>query len=208
MLYLNFYLLEKNHGNIDVLANRISNVRAWSYVANKKNWVENSDYWIQLTKSIEDNLSDRLHQELTNSFIDKKISLLSRGLKQDVVLNTEVSNDDKVLIDGQYIGELKGLKFDIELTAKTLDTDIKSIKKAARKGIHDELSKRVLKIIEEEKVSLEEDNKIYWKKNPVARIKRGKNYLSPYIEIISDDALSESSREELDIFLKELKNAK
>ena len=195
--------LEKNHGNIDVLANRISNVRTWSYVANKKNWVENSDYWIQLTKSIEDNLSDRLHQELTNSFIDKKISLLSRGLKQDVVLNTEVSNDDKVLIDGQYIGELKGLKFDIELTAKTLDTDIKSIKKAARKGIHDELSKRVLKIIEEEKVSLEEDNKIYWKKNPIARIKRGKNYLSPYIEIISDDALSESSREELDIFLKE-----
>jgi len=53
--------LEKNHGNIDVLANRISNVRTWSYVANKKDWVENADYWIQLTKSIEDNLSDRLH---------------------------------------------------------------------------------------------------------------------------------------------------
>jgi ATP-dependent RNA helicase SUPV3L1/SUV3 len=70
--------LEKNHGNIDVLANRISNVRTWSYVANKKNWVENSDYWVQLTKKIEDNLSDRLHEELTRSFIDKKISILSR----------------------------------------------------------------------------------------------------------------------------------
>ena len=43
--------LNKKHGNIDVLANRISNVRTWSYVANKKNWVENSDYWIQLTKN-------------------------------------------------------------------------------------------------------------------------------------------------------------
>ena len=42
--------LDRNHGNIDVLANRISNVRTWSYVANKKNWVENSDYWIQFTK--------------------------------------------------------------------------------------------------------------------------------------------------------------
>ena len=29
--------LEKEHGNIDVLSNRISNVRTWSYVANKKN---------------------------------------------------------------------------------------------------------------------------------------------------------------------------
>ena len=28
--------LEKEHGNIDVLSNRISNVRTWSYVANKK----------------------------------------------------------------------------------------------------------------------------------------------------------------------------
>ena len=28
--------LNKKHGNIDVLANRISNVRTWSYVANKK----------------------------------------------------------------------------------------------------------------------------------------------------------------------------
>ena len=62
--------LDKNHGNIDVLANRISNVRTWSYVANKKNWVDNSDYWIQVTKSIEDNLSDKLHEELTRSFIE------------------------------------------------------------------------------------------------------------------------------------------
>ena len=37
-----------------------------------KNWVENSDYWIHLTKSIEDKLSDKLHEELTKSFIDKR----------------------------------------------------------------------------------------------------------------------------------------
>ena len=78
--------LEKDHGNIDLLSHRLSNVRTWSYVANKKNWVENSDYWVQLTKSIEDKLSDKLHDELTKSFIDKKISILSRSLKQDLVL--------------------------------------------------------------------------------------------------------------------------
>ena len=96
--------LEKNHGNIDVLANRISNVRTWSYVANKKDWVENADYWIQLTKSIEDNLSDRLHEELTKSFIDKKISILARGLKQDMLLETAVNEENKVLINDQYFG--------------------------------------------------------------------------------------------------------
>ncbi len=194
--------LEKKHGNIDVLANRISNVRTWSYVANKKNWVENSDYWIQFTKNIEDNLSDKLHQELTRSFIDKKISILSKGLKQDLVLKTEVSEENKVLIDGQDIGELRGLKFVVEFTANTLDTDIKSIKKAARRGIHKELIERVNKIIKDKKITLKEDHKIYWNENPIARIKKGESYLTPEVEIIADDALPENSKEDLTSFLK------
>ncbi len=194
--------LNKKHGNIDVLANRISNVRTWSYVANKKNWVENSDYWIQLTKKIEDDLSDKLHEELTRSFIDKKISMLSKSLKQDLILKTEIKENDKILIDNQYIGTLKGLKFHVEFTSRTLDTDIKSIKKAARKGIHEELIKRVKLIISEKDIVLSQDNKILWKDNPIAKITKGSNYLKPNVEIISDDSLENSSKENLETFLK------
>ncbi len=193
--------LDREHGNIDVLAHRISNVRTWSYVANKKNWVENSDYWVQLTKNIEDNLSDKLHEELTKSFIDKKISILSRGLKQDIILQTEVKEDNKVLIDNQHIGELKGLKFHIEYTANTLDTDIKSIKKAARSGIKEELIKRVDKIINDKKIELENDNKIYWLNNSIGKVKKGTNYLSPEIDIIADDALPIETKNKLLLFL-------
>tara|TARA_B100001093_G_scaffold347218_1_gene331827 strand:+ start:261 stop:2729 length:2469 start_codon:yes stop_codon:yes gene_type:complete len=194
--------LNKNHGNIDVLAHRISNVRTWSYVANKKNWVENSDYWVQFTKNIEDTLSDKLHEELTRSFIDKKISILSRGLKQDIVLNTEISEDDKVLIDGQYIGNLKGLRFNIELSSNTLNNDIKSIKKAARKGINEELLKRVEKVITGKNITLKNDNKIYWKKDIIAKIIKGANYLSPDVEILADEGLEIGSKNKLKKFLK------
>tara|TARA_B110000211_G_C14081105_1_gene554546 strand:- start:629 stop:3094 length:2466 start_codon:yes stop_codon:yes gene_type:complete len=194
--------LEKNHGNVDVLFHRISNVRTWSYVANKKNWVENSDYWIQLAKSIEDKLSDRLHEELTRSFIDKKISILSRGLKQDLMLDTQIDKDDKITIDGQFIGELKGLKFNIELTAQTLDNDIKSIKKAARKGIKKELDKRVEQIINKENISLNENNEIIWKDNKVGKLKRGHDYLSPEIEVITDESIEYDTKVKLENFLK------
>ena len=193
--------LEKEHGNVDLLSHRLSNVRTWSYVANKKNWVENSDYWVQLTKSIEDKLSDKLHDELTKSFIDKKISILSRSLKQDLVLNTEINNENKIHIDGQLVGELKGLKFLIEITSKTLDTDIKSIKKAARKGIEKELEKRVDEIIAKSEIAINENNKIVWKNNPIAGLKKGNNYLNPEIYIISDDALSDESKTKLNFFL-------
>ena len=193
--------LEKDHGNVDLLSHRLSNVRTWSYVANKKNWVENSDYWVQLTKSIEDKLSDKLHEELTKSFIDKKISILSRGLKQDLVLNTEINDENKIHIDGQLIGELKGLKFLIEVTSKTLDTDIKSIKKAARKGVEKELIKRVDEILTNSEISLDKESKISWKKNPIARLKKGNSYLNPDIDIIADDSLNEESKSKLSIFL-------
>ena len=192
--------LEKEHGNIDVLSHRISNVRTWSYVANKKNWVENSDYWVQLTKSIEDKLSDKLHDELTKSFIDKKISILSRSLKQDLVLNTEINDDNKIYIDGQLVGELKGLKFLIEVTSKTLDTDIKSIRKAARKGVEKELVKRVEEILEKSEIDLNND-KIIWRNNPIARLKKGNNYLNPEIDIIADESLNDDSKSKLMKFL-------
>ena len=39
--------LDKLDGNVDSISNRIANVRTWSYVANKTNWVENQDFWIE-----------------------------------------------------------------------------------------------------------------------------------------------------------------
>tara|TARA_A100001015_G_scaffold206920_1_gene231401 strand:- start:292 stop:2766 length:2475 start_codon:yes stop_codon:yes gene_type:complete len=193
--------LEKDHGNVDLLSHRLSNVRTWSYVTNKKNWVENSDYWVQLTKSIEDKLSDKLHDELTKSFIDKKISILSRSLKQDLVLNTEINDENKIHIDGQLIGELKGLKFLIEVTSKTLDTDIKSIRKAARKGVEKELIKRVDEILNTSEIEINNESKIIWKNNPIARLKKGNNYLNPDIDIIADESLNEEAKSKLNIFL-------
>ena len=193
--------LDKYHGNIDMISNKISNVRTWSYVANKKNWVENSDYWIESSKNIEDYLSERLHKELTKSFIDKRISVLSKGLKQDIRLDTTINENDDVIINKQLIGKLKGLKLNLEFTTGTLDTDVKSLKKAARQGITDELIKRVKEIIDKKELELKENYKIYWKDSPIGKIKKGKNYLTPEIEIIADDALEINERENLSSFL-------
>ena len=152
-------------------------------------------------KSIEDKLSDKLHEELTKSFIDKKISILSRSLKQDLVLNTEINEENKIHIDGQYIGELKGLKFLIEVTSKTLDTDIKSIKKAARKGVEKELIKRVDEILDKAEIEINDESKIIWKGNPIARLKKGNDYLNPDIDIICDDSLNAEPKSRLNSFL-------
>ena len=189
--------MDKYDGNIDTLTNRISNVRTWSYVANKKGWVNNSDYWIERTKDMEDKLSDKLHEELTKSFIDKRISVLSRSLKQDIILGTEIKNENEVIIDGQYIGRLRGMKLDLDLKSGSLKTDIKSLKKAARQAIEPELMRRTNKIIKSEDFKLEDDHKIYWMDNPIAYISPGKNYLNPKLELLVDEAIDLESKEKL-----------
>ena len=189
--------LDKYDGNIDTLANRISNVRTWSYVANKKNWASNSDYWIERSKYIEDKLSDKLHEELTKIFVDKRISILSRSLKQDITLATEIKNENEVVIDNQYIGRLSGLKLDLDLKSGSLKTDIKSLKKAARQAIAPELMRRVNRIIKSEVLRLDDDHKIYWMDSPIARISKGNDYLNPKLELIVDEAIDLESKEKL-----------
>jgi len=181
--------LDKLEGNVDSLSNRIANVRTWSYVSNKINWIENQSYWIEKTKLLEDRLSDRLHEELTKTFIDKRASILARGLKQDMDFKTEIMSDDKVIIDGQFIGNLKGLKFEIDLKSGALETDIKSLKKAARQTVGPELQKRIQSIIDTNLIELKDDFKIYWRNFPIAKLESGKDYLNPEFFLIIDDIL-------------------
>ena len=194
--------LDRYDGNIDTLTNRISNVRTWSYVSNKKNWANNSDYWIERTKYIEDKLSDKLHEELTKSFVDKRISILSRTLKQDVALATEIKNENEVIIDEQYIGRLSGLKLDLDLKSESLKTDIKSLRKAARQAIAPELMRRVNRIIRSEVLRLDNDHKIYWMDSPIAYISKGTNYLNPKLRLIVDEAIDPETKEKLKINLE------
>ena len=156
-------LLNKLDGNVDSLSNRIANVRTWAYVSNKSNWVENQDYWIERTKNLEDKLSDRLHEELTKTFIDKRASVLARGLKQDMEFKTEILENNDVLIDEQFIGKINGLKLSLDLKKGALETDIKSLKKAARQTIGPELEKRIQIIIDTGLIELNNNFKIYWK---------------------------------------------
>ena len=194
--------LDKIDGNIDSISNRIANVRTWSYVSNKKNWVENQNYWVEKTKLLEDKLSDRLHEELTKSFIDKRASVLARGLKQDMDFKTEIMQDDKVIIDEQFIGNLKGLKFEMDLKTGALETDIKSLKKAARQTVGPELQKRIQIIIDTGLIEIRDDFKIYWKNFPIAKLEAGKDYLNPEIFLIVDDILENNDKEKLSEFIE------
>ena len=107
---------------------------------------------------MEDKLSDRLHEELTKSFIDKRASVLAKGLKQDITFETKIIENERVLINDQFIGTLKGLKMDLDLKIGALDADIKSLKKAARQNVAPEILRRINLILKCNDFELNEDS--------------------------------------------------
>ncbi len=200
-MHIQLIKLNKLEGNVDSLSNRIANVRTWSYVSNKNNWIENQDYWIEKTKLLEDKLSDRLHEELTKTFIDKRASILARGLKQDMNFDTKISENNEVIIDNQFIGKINGLKLELDLKKGALETDIKSLKKAARQTIGPELEKRIQIIIDTKLIELKENSKIYWNNFAIGKLTTGKDYLNPNFELIVDETLDQNQKQKLNDFL-------
>jgi ATP-dependent RNA helicase SUPV3L1/SUV3 len=112
------------------------------------------------------------------------------------------------MINNQFIGQLKGLKLELDLKIGALDTDVKSLKKAARQAISPEILKRIEQIKKTGLIDLKNDFKIYWNNFPIAILTPGKNYLKPEIKLIVDDMIDNDDQLKLIEYLNTWMNEK
>jgi ATP-dependent RNA helicase SUPV3L1/SUV3 len=57
------------HGSIDLLTARIGAIRTWTYIGYRGHWLDDSLYWQDRAREIEDRLSDALHLALLSRFV-------------------------------------------------------------------------------------------------------------------------------------------
>lgn len=67
-------------GDIDALLGRMAFIRTWTYVSSHADWVNDPGHWQELTRSIEDRLSDALHTRLVERFVEKSRPARSRAM--------------------------------------------------------------------------------------------------------------------------------
>ena len=114
---------------------------------------------------------------------------------------TEILKNNDVMIDDQFIGKINGLKLELDLKKGALETDIKSLKKAARQSIGPELEKRIQTIIDTGLIELNNDFKIYWNNFPIAKLISGNDYLNPSLELIIDDTIEINQKQKLSDYI-------
>ena len=108
-------------------------MRTWTYVSQRKGWVDDENHWRNRTCSIEDLLSDALHECLTKRFVDRRTSVLLRRLKDKEAMLAEVDSEGKVTVEGEFVGKLEGFRFMADKDAN--GAEAKALKTAAMEAL-------------------------------------------------------------------------
>ena len=190
--------LDRYDGEIDTLLNRIANVRTWTFITNRSNWLDETEYWQDKAKTIEDKLSDELHERLTQRFVDKKIVVLNKTLKEFNNLEAIVRIDGKVFVEGEEVGTLNGFNF---IPTLSDGENAAPILTAARKTLPKEISRRVKELLMSDNAAFKFDNdgNILWQSNIVASLVNGENIYSPKININSSELLSDEQIKQIQL---------
>ncbi|MAX96246.1 MAG: hypothetical protein CL559_10425 [Alphaproteobacteria bacterium] len=189
--------LERTDGDIDTLMARIAHVRTWTYIAHRENWLDDPIHWQERSRALEDQLSDALHDRLTQRFVDKRSASLLRHLQSGTPLTGAVRQNGEVLVEGEFVGELKGFRFVEDSEAAVGDAP--AIQTAARKALVDEIQRRVQACCNDVDgmFDLAADGYIAWRKAPVARLAAGEDALRPKIEILPTELLDGGQRDQI-----------
>jgi ATP-dependent RNA helicase SUPV3L1/SUV3 len=193
-------------GDIDTLSGRIAQIRTWTFVANRPDWLSDPEHWQGITREVENKLSDALHERLTERFVDRRTSVLMRRLRENTVLNTEIGKTGEVIVEGHVIGRLDGFTFAPD--AAEAGSDAKALQATALKALAGEIDARAEKLAAapDDQFVLASDGTIRWTGDAVAKLVAADDALHPRIRIIADDRLSGAPREavqtRLDLWLK------
>lgn len=186
--------LDQYDGDMNAIMTRLAHIRMWTYISNRSEWILNQSEWQERTRSIEDRLSDALHMELTQRFVDKRIAVLMKKLDENAEFTADVTGGGDVLVEGQFVGRLSGFRFQPD--QEVLQTVSKPIKAAARKAVLAHLPKQVQKLTDEAVpvLALARNNEILWHGRPIAKLQAGKDILHPAVHILTDDDLDPQLR--------------
>lgn len=190
--------IDRADGDIDALSTRIGRIRTWTYISHKNDWLDDPLHWQGRTREIEDKLSDALHDRLTQRFVDKRTAMLASRLRDtETDLIAAIRSDGDVVVEGQYVGSMKGLRF-LPDDAR-FASDRKTLASAAGRVLRSEVHRRIsaLESSAAEELDWQANGLVTWQGEAIARVHRGDALLRPRLDLLHNDYLESEDRNRL-----------
>ncbi|TNJ41769.1 helicase-related protein [Phaeobacter sp. B1627] len=180
--------IDRTEGDIDTLSKRLAFIRTWTYVAQRNGWLRDESHWRDVTRTIEDRLSDALHARLTQRFVDRRTSVLLRRLKQKEALLAEVNDQGEVTVEGEFVGKLEGFRFSPDKTAQ--GAEAKALKSASLQALAPQFHLRADRFYNapDTEIDYTEQGGLMWGEHAIGKLVAGADPLTPRIEVFVDDA--------------------
>lgn len=186
---------DRTDGEIDTLSARIAQIRTWTYVSNRPDWLADPTHWQEKTREIEDRLSDALHERLTKRFVDRRTSVLMKRLRENAMLEAEISVNGDVFVEGHHVGQLAGFRF--TLASGTEGPDAKAVQGAAQKALALEFEARAARLhaAGNSDLAVGSDGTVRWLGEPVARLAASEHVMRPRVILLADEQLTGNARD-------------
>ena len=193
--------LAPTEGDIDTLTARISHVRTWTYVSHRSHWVDDAQGWQERTRALEDALSDALHAQLTQLFVNRRARHSRLGRRADEALFALVGEGGAVTVEGEPAGVFDGFRFRPDTEAERS----REVLAAANRVVEREVARRVAAAVaggddaftlglETGREDVPRWGEIAWQDAAIARLGQGDSPLRPQIALIGEDHLSAAQR--------------
>ncbi|MGV7031208.1 helicase-related protein [Methylobacterium symbioticum] len=195
-------MIDRTDGDIDTLSRRIAQGRTWTFVANRPDWLRDPEHWQGETRRVEDRLSDALHERLASRFVDRRTSVLMRRLRENTMLEAQITADGDVTVEGQHVGHLHGFLFVPDANAE--GQEAKTLRSAAEKALGPEIEARAERFASAADASLvlSHEGVIRWTGAPVAKLVPGDKLFAPQLRLLADENLAGPAREKVEARLE------
>jgi ATP-dependent RNA helicase SUPV3L1/SUV3 len=176
-------------GDVDTLSGRLAQIRTWTYAAHRQGWTRDPGHWQEVTRAVEDRLSDALHERLTQRFIDRRTALLMRHLRDEEQLTLNLDDSGAVSLGSEHVGKLDGFRFAPDPRAEGIHG--RTLRAATLKGLEGEIlaRARALSNAPDSAITLSEHARLWWSGAVVASLSAGPHPLSPVVELLADELL-------------------
>ncbi|KAA5803506.1 ATP-dependent DNA helicase [Alkalicaulis satelles] len=179
--------LNRTAGDVDALAQRLTQVRTWSYAAHRPSWTRDPAYWQARSREVEDALSDALHERLAARFIDRRTSALMKGLRENADLQAGLDASGEVTVEGHFVGRLDALNFRADAAGGPLAR--RAVANAALKAVRPEVNRRLGQLARagDDALALDDEGRVLWRDAPVARLVAGPHPFAPGVQLIGGE---------------------